>query len=52
MLCITFEYRDEYCLDGKFHKQFCYVRSIEECISLYGLDKCEHRILSVEEVEE
>lgn len=48
---IVFEYRDEYCKDGKFHKQECIVRTVESCIKLYGLDKCEYRIISVEEVK-
>ena len=47
---ITFEYRDEYCFDGKFHTQSCIVRSVEECIRIYGLEECEYRILSVEDV--
>ena len=50
MVKIVFEYRDEYCLDGKFHKQTCIVNSIEECKKLYGLDECESRIISVEEI--
>ena len=47
---IVFEYRDEYCLDGKFHRQECVVRSVEECIKIYGLNECEYRIISVEDV--
>lgn len=50
MVRVKFEYRDEFCRDGKFHKQECIVRSVEECKKLYGLDQCEHRILEVKEV--
>lgn len=48
---IVFEYRDAYCKDGKFHKQECVVSSEEECIRIYGLNECEYRIISVEEVK-
>lgn len=47
---IVFEYRDEYCLDGKFNKQECIMESIEDCIAIYGLRFCEYRILSVTEI--
>lgn len=47
---IVFEYRDEYCTDGKFHQQECEVSSVEECIRIYGLNECEYRIISVKEV--
>lgn len=49
MVHVKFEYRDEFCRDGKFHKQECIVSSVEECKKLYGLDQCEHRILEVKE---
>lgn len=49
MVHIVFEYRDEYCRDGKFRRQECNVRSLEECKQIYGLDTCEYRIISVEE---
>ena len=49
MVHVTFEYRDEFCLDGKFQRQECQVRSLQECKEIYGLDNCEHRIISVEE---
>lgn len=48
---VVFEYRDEYCKDGLFHKQDCVVHSVEECIKLYGLEECEYKILSVGEIE-
>ena len=51
MVHVVFEYRDEYCKDGKFRKQECTVRSVEECKKIYGLDECEYKIISVEEVE-
>ena len=47
---IVFEYRDEWCRDGKFRRQECVVRSVEECIKIYGLNECEYRIISVEDV--
>lgn len=47
---IVFEYKDEFCKDGKFHRQECVVRSVEECVKIYGLNECEYRIISVEEV--
>lgn len=50
MVKVVFEYRDQYCVDGKFHKQECQVSSVEECIKLYGLNECEYHILSVENV--
>ena len=50
MFHIVFEYKDEFCIDGKFHKQECYVSSVDECIRIYGLDQCEYKIISVERV--
>ena len=32
-------------------KKECIVKSVEECIKLYNLDKYEYRIISVEEVK-
>lgn len=49
MLHIVFEYRDEFS-KGKWRKQECLVATLEQCIEFYGLNECEHRILSVEEV--
>lgn len=51
MVHIVFEYRDEYCKDGKFRRQECTVPSVADCVRIYGLDKCEYRIVSVENVE-
>ena len=48
---IIFEYRDEWCLDGKFHKQECWCESLEKCYEFYGLNNCEHRILLVEDAK-
>lgn len=48
---IVFEYRDEYCKDGKFHEQECVVESVEQMIEIYGLNDCEWNILDIEEVE-
>ena len=47
---IVFEYMDAYS-NGKWRKQECYVRNVEECKRIYGLGvDCEYRILSIEEV--
>lgn len=46
---IVFEYRDEY-THGEWRRQECTMRSLEECISFYGLGFCEYRIISDEEV--
>lgn len=51
MVHVVFEYRDEYCKDGKFRKQECTVPSVEKCIEIYGLESCEYKIISVEEVK-
>ena len=48
---ILFEYRDEFCKDGKFHQLECLKESVEKCIDEYGLSECEYHILEVEEVE-
>ena len=50
---IVFEYRDEYCRDGKFNEQECIVESVEQMIEFYGLDKgdVEWNILDIEEVK-
>ncbi len=47
---IIFEYKDRLS-KGKWNRQECIVRSLEECIKLYGLGvDCEYRILSVKDV--
>lgn len=51
LLRITFEYKDEW-TRGEWRRQQCTVRSVEECVRIYGLDKCEHRIVEVKEAEE
>lgn len=47
MVRVVFEFRDEY-THGEWRRQECKVRSLDECIRIYGLDECEHRILKVE----
>lgn len=48
---ITFEYKDLYS-KGKWNRQCCIVRSVEECIKLYGLGgDVEYRILKVEDIQ-
>lgn len=49
MLKIEFEYCDGYSR-GEWRKQTCQVISVQECIEIYGLNECEYRILSIEEV--
>lgn len=51
MIKVVFEYRDEWCRDGKFRKQECVCTSLEQCKKFYGLDSCEHRIISVTEIK-
>ena len=46
---IVFEYRDEYCKDGKFREQECIVESVEQMIEIYSLNDCEWNILDIEE---
>lgn len=51
MVHIKFEYRDEMS-NWEWRSQECTVRSVEECIRIYGLGvDCEYRIVSVEEVQ-
>ena len=51
MVHITFEYKD-YLSHGKWNRQECTVRSVDECKRIYGLGiDCEYRILKVEEVK-
>ena len=50
MVRVRFKYRDEHCRDGKWNEQECVVRSVAECIKIYGLNTCEHQILEVKEV--
>ena len=50
MVHIKFEYRDAMS-NWEWRKQECMVRSVDECIRIYGLGiDCEYRIVSVEEV--
>ena len=50
MVRIRFRYRDS--LSGwEWRNQECTVRSVEECIRIYGLGQdCDYEIISVEEV--
>lgn len=51
MLKIVFEYKDDRS-QGKWNKQECIMRSVEECKRTYGLGvDCEYRIVNVEEVK-
>lgn len=50
MLHIKFEYRDDYSYP-EWKEQECIVSSVKECKELYGLDECEYRIISIEEVK-
>lgn len=50
MLKIEFEYKDAYS-HGKWNKQSCIVKSLQECIRIYGLGKdCEYRIISITKI--
>lgn len=49
MVKVEFEYRDEYCRDGKWSKQTYIGKSVQDCIEWYGLNECVYRIISVEE---
>lgn len=51
MLKIKFKYRDA--LSGwEWRTQECVMRSVEECIRVYGLGvDCEYQIVSIEEVQ-
>lgn len=47
---ITFKYADELS-NWKWRTQICFVRSVEECIRIYGLGvDCEYEILEVEDI--
>ena len=46
---IIFEFKDEY-THGEWRRHECRVRSVEECIKIYGLDECDYRIIKVEEI--
>lgn len=49
MLRIKFEYRDDMS-NWEWRKQECHVRSIDECIRIYGLGVgCDYRIIEVED---
>lgn len=49
---ITFRFIDSYCKDGKPRTQWCIMKSVEECINMYGLEKdCSwYEIVSVEDM--
>ena len=50
MFHIKFEYMDRY-TNGEWVKQECYVRSLKDCINIYGLGiDCEYHILEIKEV--
>lgn len=49
MLKIKFQYKDEFSR-GKWNEQECVCSSVKQCIEFYGLDECEYKIISIEEV--
>ena len=50
MYHIVFEYADAMS-SGKWKRQECYVSSVKQCISMYGLGvDCDYRIILVESV--
>jgi hypothetical protein len=53
MVNVTFRYADE--LSGwEWRTQSCFVRDVEECKRIYGLEKddCKYEILQVEELDD
>lgn len=51
MVQVIFEFKDEY-THGQWHRQSCTVKSIDECIEMYGLGRdCEYRIIDIQEVK-
>lgn len=51
MIKVTFQYRDSMS-NWQWRKQSCTVRSVEECIRIYGLGTdCEYEILEVENLD-
>lgn len=50
MIKVVFEYKDEF-THGEWRRQECAVENVAQCVKFYGLDKCEHRIVSVEEAK-
>ena len=52
MVKVVFEYADEMS-NWEWRRQECLVRSLEECIRLYGLGvDCQYRILEVIDIPE
>lgn len=52
MVEVEFEYKDRY-TNGEWNKQSCVVRSVQECIRIYGLGiDCDYRIIKVTEVKD
>lgn len=52
MVKVTFQYRDSMS-NWQWRKQSCTVRSVEECIKIYGLGTdCEYEILEVENLDQ
>ena len=46
---IVFEYMDRF-TNGEWHRQECYMSSVEECRKIYGLGvDCDYRIILVED---
>lgn len=49
MLKIKFRYKDEYTC-GEWRFQECTVRTLSECLDIYGLNKIEYEILEIKEI--
>ena len=43
---IRFRYRDEVS-GGQWREQSCRMKSVEQCVEVYGLADCDHEILSI-----
>lgn len=52
MVEVKFKYKDAWS-HGEWRTQKCTVRSVEECIRIYGLGiDCDYEIISVTEIKE
>jgi hypothetical protein len=50
MVQVIFEFKDKY-THGRWQRQSCIVKSIDECIENYGLGRdCEYRIIDIQEI--
>lgn len=50
MVRVVFKFKDEY-TNGEWRTRTGTYKNLEQCISMNGLNECEHEILSVEEIK-